>query len=205
MGRGNRVSSHSARHGVQVLTGRAQPAQLHAVHHGESRIKQTTRINAFGHTPTNVERGVGIMQLSIGEIFVCRVVRVDRFGAQRGKHVHLKRSACVHRYDPAPHIRDQRARLAYHVCQNVFGFGIVDFVQHGCEQSFLTADIMQYASLGESYAIGDFLQGSAVIAERPKQFDGRVEDRRFPVDFFVGHVDSPLALHNDDLRTHSAW
>lgn len=64
---------------------------------------------------------------------------------------------------------------------------------------------MQYASLGESYAIGDFLQGSAVIAERPKQFDGRVEDRRFPVDFFVGHVDSPLALHNDDLRTHSAW
>ena len=71
-------------HGVQVLTGRAQPAQLHAIHHGESRIKQPTRINAFGHTPTNVERGVGIMQLSIGEIFVCRVVRVDRFGAQRG-------------------------------------------------------------------------------------------------------------------------
>ena len=145
------------------------------------------------------------MQLSIGEIFVCRVVRVDRFGAQRGKHVHLKRSTCVHRYDPAPHIRDQRARLAYHVCQNVFGFGIVDFVQCARKQTLLAADVVQHSGFGESYAIGDFLQGSAVIAERPKQFDGRVEDRRFPVDFFVGHVDSPLALHNDDLRTHSAW
>ena len=49
---------------------------------------------------------------------------------------------------------------------------------------------MQYASLGESYAIGDFLQGSAVIAERSKQFDGRVENLRPSVDFFVGHDDS---------------
>ena len=176
-------------HGVQILAGRAQPTQLHAIHHGESRSKQPTRINAFGRAPTDIERGIGIMQLTIGEVLVCRVVRVDRFGAQRGKHVHLKRSACVHRYDPAPHVGEQRAWLTYHVGKNVFRFGIVDFVQHGCEQSFLTADIMQYASLGESYAIGDFLQGSAVIAERPKQFAGRIENLRPSVDFYVGHDD----------------
>ena len=135
------------------------------------------------------------MQLTIGEVLVCRVVRVDRFGTQRGKHVHLKRSACVHRHDSAPHVGDQRSWLTYHVGKNVFRFGIVDFVQRGCEQSFLTADIMQYASLGESYAIGDFLQGSAVIAERPKQFDGRVENLRPSVDFFVGMMIPSLALH----------
>ena len=134
------------------------------------------------------------MQFAVGEILVCGVVRVDRFGAQRGKHVHLNRSACVHRHDSAPHVGDQRAWLTYYVGKNVFRFGIVDFVQRGCEQSFLTADIMQYASLGESYAIGDFLQGSAVIAERSKQFDGRIENLRSSVDFFVGHDDSLSCL-----------
>ena len=130
------------------------------------------------------------MQLSIGEIFVRRVVRVDRFGTQCGKHVHLKRSACVHRHDFAPHIGDQRARLTYHIGQNVFRFGIIDLVQCGSEQTLFAADIMQYAGLGKAHAVGDFLQGSAVITERSKQFDGRVEDLRFPVDFFVGHVNS---------------
>ena len=177
-------------HGVQILTGRAQPTQLHAIHHGESRIKQPARINAFGRAPTNVECGIGIMQLAVGEILVRRVVRIDRFGTQCGKHVHLKRSACVHRHDFAPHIGDQRARLTYHIGQNVFRFGIIDLVQCGSEQTLLAADVVQYSGFGESYAIGDFLQGSAVIAERPKQLDGRVEDLRFPVDFFVGQVNS---------------
>ena len=136
------------------------------------------------------------MQLTVGEILVCGVVRVDRFGAQRGKHVHLNRSACVHRHDSAPHVGNQRAWLTYYVGKNVFRLGIVDFVQRGCAQSFLTADIMQHASLGESYAIGDFLQGSAVIAERSKQFDGRIENLRSSVDFFVGHDDSLSCTHS---------
>ena len=44
---------------------------------------------SIGRAPTDIERGIGIMQLTIGEVLVCRVVRVDRFGTQRGKHVHL--------------------------------------------------------------------------------------------------------------------
>ena len=103
--------------------------------------------------------------------------------------MHLKRSACVHRHDFAPHIGDQRARLTYHIGQNVFRFGIIDLVQCGSEQTLFAADIMQYAGLGKAHTVGDFLQGSAVITERSKQLDGRIEDLRFSVDFFVGHDD----------------
>lgn len=164
-------------HGVEVLAGGAQPAQLEAVHHRESGLQHMSDIDAFRHGPVDVERHGDRAALAVGEIIVRGVGRVERLGAERGEHMHQRGPLVVHSHHLTPHIRDKRALLGDHRGIDRFGDPVVFLGQRQLEQSLLAAHVMQHAGLGEPHFGGDTLQRRAVIAEFAKRFDGGGENR----------------------------
>ena len=145
------------------------------------------------------------MLLAGGEIIMCRVVGVQSLGAQRGEHVHQLRPLGVDGYDPAPQVGDERVAFAHHVCGRVLGFAVVHLVEHRGQQSFLTAYVMQYPSLGKPDLGGYLLQRCPVVAECAEAFDRRIEDVASAIRFVIAHdavsFTSPACVLNVTLRS----